>query len=104
MYHLLRSMGVSAIQRAIAEFVSLNFADNWAKFKRDEVFEMTVKTSLINQRLVLARKSGLLSDPPVPQSGSLANAKAGRKPIQKSQRRTRITQQVAEHEGTRGKK
>jgi hypothetical protein len=102
MYHLLRSMGVSAIQRAIAEFESLNFADNWAKFKRDEVFEMTVKTSLINQRLVLARKSGILSDPPVHQPGSVASAKAGRKPAQKSIRRTRFTHQSENKEGTNG--
>jgi hypothetical protein len=83
MYHLLRTMGVSAIQKAIAEFESLNFADNWAKFKRDEVYEMTVKTSLINQRLVLARKSGMLNDPSDQGSGSQAKARLGRKPMQR---------------------
>ena len=83
MYHLLRTMGVGAIQKAIAEFESLNFAENWAKFKKDEVYEMTVKTSLINQRLVLARKSGMLNDPSDQGSGSQAKARLGRKPMQR---------------------
>lgn len=83
MYYLLRTMGVGAIQKAIAEFESLNFADNWAKFKKDEAYEMTVKTSLINQRLVLARKSGMLNDPSDQRSGSQAKARLGRKPMQR---------------------
>lgn len=88
MYHLLRSMGVGAIQKAIAEFENLNFAENWAKFKRDEAFEMNVKTSLINQRLVLARRSGILSDLPDHGSTSPRSSNVGRKPMQKSQKRT----------------
>jgi hypothetical protein len=76
-------MGVGAIQKAIAEFESLNFAENWAKFKKDEVYEMTVKTSLINQRLVLARKSGMLNDPSDQGSGSQTKARLGRKPMQR---------------------
>jgi len=104
MYHLLRSMGVSAIQRAIAEFESLNFADNWAKFKRDEVFEMTVKTSLINQRLVLARKSGILNDPPVHHPSPISQGKLGRKPVNKSPRRASFTHQSEKKEGMNGQK
>lgn len=103
MYHLLRTMGVGAIQQAIAEFESLNFADNMARFKRDEDFDILVKTSLINQRLVLARKSGILDDPASHLNPSPRATRVGRKPINKTPRRTKaISHQSQNQEGING--
>lgn len=62
MYLLLRSMGVWFSQKAIARFETFNVADNWTKFESGEELVFPVKPSLINQRLILARKKGYIPE------------------------------------------
>ena len=59
MYELLRSMGVSKVQRTIAEFDSLNFERFYNNLKDGEVITLTATT--VNQRLAPARKAGLIA-------------------------------------------
>lgn len=59
MYELLRSMGVSKLQKTIAEFDSLNFASFYKQLQDGE--DITLTTSTVNQRLAQARKAGLLA-------------------------------------------
>lgn len=60
MYQLLRSMGVWNSQAAIADFETYNFADNWERMKAGEEVELVIKPTIINQRLVLARRAGII--------------------------------------------
>jgi hypothetical protein len=60
MYQLLRSMGVWNSQAAIADFETYNFANNWERMKAGEVVELVIKPAIINQRLVLARRAGII--------------------------------------------
>lgn len=60
MYELLRSMGVSKLQKTIAEFDSLNFASFYRKLQDGE--DITLTASTVNQRLAQARKAGLLAN------------------------------------------
>lgn len=60
MYQLLRSMGVWNSQASIADFETYNFADNWERMKAGEEVELVIKPTIINQRLVLARRAGII--------------------------------------------
>lgn len=60
MYQLLRSMGVWNSQAAIADFETYNFANNWERMKAGEEVELVIKPAIINQRLVLARRAGII--------------------------------------------
>jgi hypothetical protein len=62
MYLLLRSMGVWFSQKAIAKFETFNIADNWTQGERGQDPIHPVKSSLINQRLILARRKGYIPE------------------------------------------
>ena len=58
MYVLLRSMGVGKVQQIIADFESSNVAGRYGELQKGE--DINVSTETINQRLVHARRLGLL--------------------------------------------
>lgn len=72
MFEFLKTLGVTQAQRVIADFETFNFAHNWEAMSRGEEVELVVKPSIVNQRLVLAKKAGIISSqhhvPTVPQS------------------------------------
>ena len=59
MYELLRSLGVSKVQRTIAEFESLNYEAFYEEAKEGQ--EIALSAATVNQRLAQARKAGLLT-------------------------------------------
>jgi hypothetical protein len=71
MYALLRSLGVSKVQKAIADFETLNFAGSWEEIQSGE--EIRVSPETINQRLTHAKKLGLLQNL-TPKKGRTPNA------------------------------
>lgn len=71
MYALLRSLGVSKVQREIANFESLNFSGRWDELKAGE--DLTVSAEVVNQRLNHAKKL-LNFEHLTPQRGRTPNA------------------------------
>ena len=71
MYALLRSLGVSKVQKEIADFESLNFAGSWEEIKSGQ--DIRVSPETINQRLTHAKKLGLLQNL-TPKKGRTPNA------------------------------
>jgi len=71
MYALLRSLGVSKVQKEIADFESLNFAGRWDEVAKGQDIKVSPET--INQRLAHAKKLGLLENL-TPKKGRTPNA------------------------------
>jgi hypothetical protein len=71
MYGLLRSLGVSKVQKEIANFESLNFPEFWDEVKGGE--DITVTPEVINQRLTHAKKLLILENL-TPKRGRRPNA------------------------------